>query len=120
MEPYRNFDEILTARLKSVTESLRPARPEELHKLLGEIFAADPLHPWMEAVTQFVQDHQNENAYRAETSDGVGLVFYPRIGRGMWYIFDKRLKKLSGVGRISDDNMKRLTQLVAGSQAKPT
>jgi hypothetical protein len=33
----------------------------------------------------------------------------------MWYVFDKRLKNLSGVGRISDDNMKRLTQLVAGS-----
>jgi hypothetical protein len=35
-------------------------------------------------------------------------------------MFDKRLTKLSGVGRISDDNMKRLTQLVAGSKAPPS
>jgi hypothetical protein len=32
-------------------------------------------------------------------------------------MFDKRLEKLSGVGRIGDDNMKRLTLLVAGSKA---
>ncbi len=120
MEPYRSFDEILSARLKSVTESLRRATPEEVHKLLGEVFAADPSHPWMESSTRFVQDHQDETAYRAETSDGVRLVFYPRTGRGMWYIFDTKRKKLSGVGIISENNIKRLTQLVAGSQAQPT
>lgn len=120
MEPYRNFDEVLTARLKSVTESLRPATPEELRKLLGEIFAADPLHPWMESSTRFLQDHQDDTAYRAETSDGVGLVFYPRTGRGMWYILDTKLKKLSGVGIISESSIKRLTQLVAGRKAHPT
>jgi hypothetical protein len=37
-----------------------------------------------------------------------------------WYKFDKRLKKLCGVGRISDDNMKGLTQLVAGRNAPPS
>jgi len=120
MEPYRSFDEILAARLQSVAKSLRQATPEELHKLLSEIFAADPLHPWMESASEFVQAHPDETAYRAEASDGVGLVFYPRTGRGIWYIFDTKLKKLSGVGRISDDNIKRLTQLVAGSKGQPT
>ncbi|MBV9671392.1 MAG: hypothetical protein JO076_01020 [Verrucomicrobia bacterium] len=113
MEPYRTFDEILTARLKAVKESLRPATAEELHKLLGEIFAADPLHPWMESANHFVKEHGDEAAYRAETSDGVGLVFYPRTGRGMWYMLKD--KKVSGVGIISEKNIKRLTQLVAGS-----
>jgi len=42
MEPYRSFDEILAARLESVAKSLRQPTPGELHKLLGEIFAADP------------------------------------------------------------------------------
>jgi hypothetical protein len=120
MESYRSFDEILAARLQSVAKSLRQATPEELHKLLSEIFAADPLHPWMEASSQFVQEHPDETAYRAEASDGVSLVFYPRTGRGMWYMFDTKLKKLSGVGRLSDDNIKRLTQLVAGSKGQPT
>lgn len=120
MEPYRNFDEILAARLTSVAGSLRHATPQELHELLGEIFAADPLHPWAEIATRFVEEHQDETAYRAETSDGVGLVFYPRTSRGMWYMLDTKLKKLSGVGRISDDNMKRLAQLVAGSKAQPS
>ena len=120
MEPYRSFDEILAARLQSVAKSLRQATPEELHKLLSEIFAADPLHPWMESASQFVHEHPDETAYRAETSDGVGLVFYPRTGRGMWYILDTKLKKLSGVGRMSDDNVKRLAQFVGGSKAQPT
>ena len=117
METYRSFDEIRGARLKSVNESLRQATPEELQKLLGEVFADDPLHPWVESTTRFVQDHKDETAYRAETSDGIGLVFYPRTGRGMWYMFDTKLKKLSGVGIISDNNIKLLTQLVAGKSA---
>jgi len=119
MEPYRNFDEILTARVKSIAESLRPATPAELHKLLGEIFVADPTHPWMESATQFVEEHQDDTAYRAQTSDGVGLVFYPRTGRGMWYVLDPKLKKLSGVGIISENSMKHLIQLVPGRQNRP-
>jgi hypothetical protein len=119
MEPYRSFDEILTARVKSVAESLRPATPAELHKLLGEIFATDPSHPWMESATRFAEEHQDETAYRAETSDGVGLVFYPRTGRGMWYILDTKLKKLSGVGIIAENSIKLLTKLVAGGQNRP-
>ena len=120
MAPYQSIDEILAARLQSVAKSLRQATPEELHKKLSEIFATDPTHPWMESASQFVQEHPNETAYRAETSDGVGVLFYPRSGRGMWYTFDTKLKKLSGVGLISDDNMKRLAQLVVGSKAQPT
>jgi len=119
MEPYPSFDEILAARAKSVAESLRPATPAELHKLLGEIFAADPTHPWMEAATRFVEEHQDETAYRAQTSDGIGLVFYPRTSRGMWYTFDPKFKKLSGVGIIAENSIKYLTQLVAGSQNRP-
>lgn len=74
----------------------------------------------MESATQFVEDHWDETAYRAETSDGVGVVFYPRTGRGIWYMLDKRLKKLSGVGIIGENGIKRLTQLVTGSQAQPS
>lgn len=118
--PNRSFDETLAARLKSVGESLRPVTPEELHKLLAEIFARDPLHPWVESSARFVQDHQDETAYSAQISDGVGLVFYPRTRRGMWYQFDKGLGKVAGIGIISDNNMKRLTQLVIGRQTPPT
>jgi len=121
MEPANpSFDETLAARLKSVGESLRPATAEELHKLLAEIFARDPLHPWVESSTRFVQDHQDETAYSAQISDGVGLVFYPRTGRGIWYQFDKGLGKVAGIGIISDNNMKRLTQLVTGRQTPRT
>ena len=37
-----------------------------------------------------------------------------------WYMFDKRLKKLCGVGRIRDDNVKCLTQHLAGRKAPPS
>jgi len=117
MEPYRTLDQILAARLKSIVESLRTAKPEEVHEWLREIFVADPLHPWMEAATRFVEEHPGETAYRAETSDGVGLVFYPRKG-GMWYILDAKSRKLCGVGIVSENNMKRLSKLVAGSQPR--
>ena len=119
MERYPSFFEVTAARLQSITKSLRRATPEELHKLLSEIFAVDPLNTWMESDRQFVQEHLDETAYRAETSDGIGLVFYPRTGRGMWFLFDPKLKKLSGVGRISEDLMKRLAQVVVGSKEPP-
>jgi hypothetical protein len=35
----------------------------------------------------------------------------------MWYMFDTKLKKLSGVGIIGDTNIKLLAQLVAGKSA---
>ena len=109
METEPSFDEILAARRQSATESLHPAGPEEVRKLLGEIFVDDPSHPWLKSFTEFVQDHQEETAYRGETSDGYSFVFYPRSGRGMWYRFDTRL---SGVGIISENNITLLTQLV--------
>ncbi len=45
METEPSFDEILASRKQSAAESLRPATPEELRKLLPEIFAGDPQHP---------------------------------------------------------------------------
>lgn len=104
-----SFDEILAARKQSAVETLRPATAEELRKVLAEIFAADPLHPWLESFTKFVQDHQDETAYRGETSDGYSFIIYPQAGRGMWYQFDTRL---IGVGIISDKNIRVLTELV--------
>jgi hypothetical protein len=109
METEPSFEEILAARKQSAAESLRPATPEELRKSLDEIFSADPLHPWLQSFTRFVEDHKDETAYRGETSDGYSFVFYPRTGRGMWYRFDTRL---IGVGLISEKSIKVLTQLV--------
>jgi hypothetical protein len=109
MESERSFEEIVSARKESAAESLRSATPEDLRKSLDEIFSADPSHPWHKSFTQFVEDHKDETAYRGETSDEYSFVFYPRTGRGMWYRFDTRL---SGVGIISDNTMKFLTQLV--------
>jgi hypothetical protein len=37
----------------------------------------------------------------------------------MWYALDTNLKKLSGVGIISEKSIKHLPQLVAGSQDWP-
>jgi hypothetical protein len=109
METEPGFEEIISARKESAAESLRSARPEELRKSLDEIFSADPSHPWHQSFMQFVEDHKDETAYRGETSDGYSFAFYPRTGRGMWYRFDTRL---SGVGIISENTMKFLTQLV--------
>jgi hypothetical protein len=109
METEPSFDEILASRKQSATESLRPATPEEVRKVLQEIFAADPQHPWLESFTRFVADHHVETAYRGETSDGFSFVFYPSSGRGMWYRFDTRL---TGVGLISENWIKFLTGLV--------
>lgn len=109
MEDEPSFEEIVSARQESAAKSVRSATPEELRKLLDEIFSADPSHPWHKSFTQFVEDHKDETAYRGETSDGYSFVFYPRTSRGMWYRFDTRL---SGVGTISEKTMNFLTQLV--------
>jgi hypothetical protein len=109
METEPSFEEILAARKQSAAESLRPTAPEELRKSLDEIFSAGPLHPWLQSFTQFIEDHKDETAYRGETSDGISFVFYPQTGRGMWHRFDTRL---IGVGLISGNGIKFLTQLV--------
>ena len=105
MEDEPSFEEIVSARQESAAKSVRSATPEELRKLLDEIFSADPSHPWHKSFTQFVKDHGDETPYRGETSD----VFYPSTRRGMWYRFDTRL---SGVGIISEKTINFLTQLV--------
>ena len=79
-----SFDEILAARRESAEKTLRPATSEEVRKTLTEIFADDPLHPWLESFTKFVDEHQDETAYRGQTSDGYSFVVYPKTGRGMW------------------------------------
>jgi hypothetical protein len=57
MESEPSFDEILAASKKSAEETLRPTTAEELRNVIAEIFAGDPLHPWLESFTKFVQDH---------------------------------------------------------------
>jgi hypothetical protein len=109
VETEPSFEEIVSARKDSAAASLRFATPEEVRRTLDEIFSADPLHPWFESFTRFVEDHKDESAYRGETSDGYSFVFYPRSGRGMWYRFDTRL---TGVGIISENAIKFLIQLV--------
>jgi hypothetical protein len=91
-------------------KSLPPGRfVPQLCRTLDEIFAADPSHPWHESFGRFVEDHKDEPAYRGETSDGYSCGFYSRTGRGMWYRFGRRL---SGVGTISEKNIRLLAQLV--------
>jgi hypothetical protein len=109
METEPSFEETISARKESAAGSLRSAPPEELRETLDEIFSADPSHPWLQSFTQFIEDHKDETAYRGETSDGYSFVFYPTSGRGMWYRFDTRL---TGVGLISENAIKFLTQLV--------
>jgi hypothetical protein len=109
METEPSFEEIVSARQESAAKSLRSATAEELRKLLDEIFSADLSHPWHKSFTQFVEDHEDETAYRGETSDGYRFVFYPSTRRGMWCRFDTRL---SGVGIISEKTINFLAQLV--------
>ena len=107
MEPCRSFDEILAARPEAVAKSLRQATPAELHQ----------------GATRYV-DGWIRHPVRAATSGRDRLprrnwcpIREPVVE---WYMFDKRLKKLCGVGRINGDNMKGLTQLVAGRNAPPS
>jgi hypothetical protein len=70
-----SFEEIVSGRQESAAKSVRSATPEELRKLLDEIFSADPSHPWHKSFRQFLEDHKDENAHRGETSDGYSFVF---------------------------------------------
>jgi hypothetical protein len=109
MYDYPSFDEVLATRKQSAAESIRPATAGDLQSLLEKIFAQDPLHPWVEPFEQFVRERESEQAYQGETSDGIGFVFYPGAGKGMWYRYDTRLR---GVGVISDRNVSTLREMV--------
>ena len=107
MEPYRSFDEILAARLGAVAKSLRQATPPELHQV-----ATHYVHGWIRHPVRAGTSGRDRLPRRNWCSIREPVV--------EWYMFDKRLKKLCGVGRISDDNMKGLTQLVSGRNAPPS
>jgi hypothetical protein len=62
VETEPSFEEIVSARKDSAAASLRFATPEEVRRTLDEIFSADPLHPWFESFTRFVEDHKDESA----------------------------------------------------------
>ena len=103
------FAEKLALRKDSARQTLRGASKEELHALIGELFA-ESVHPFYESFSQFIEEHSSETAVRGETSDGIAFVYYPRSNRGMWYMYTG--KRLS-VGQLGTNSLKALSELGA-------
>ncbi len=103
------FAEKLALRKDSARQTLRGASKEELHALIGELFA-ESVHPFYESFSQFIEEHSSETAVRGETSDGIAFVYYPRSNRGMWYMHTG--KRLS-VGQLGTNSLKALSELSA-------
>jgi len=103
------FAEKLALRKDSARQTLRGASKEELHALIGELFA-ESVHPFYESFSQFIEEHSSETAVRGETSDGIAFVYYPRSNRGMWYMYTG--KRLS-VGQLGTNSLKALSELSA-------
>ncbi len=77
--------DIIEKRRQSAQQTLREATDAELHALINELFP-DVTHAWYESSLQFLKDHSGEQAYRGETEDGYGFVFFPKAHRGLWYM----------------------------------
>jgi len=108
METEPSFTELQEARRQSVERSLRPVAAEELEAHVAELFT-DDLHPWLEMFRAFIREHREEQAYRGETFDGYGFVFYPRAHRGIWYFVEDGVR---GIGFLSERNLRALADLL--------
>ena len=103
-----SFSETLARRKESARHTLRPASPQELHALIGELFT-DHTHPFAEAFSKFIDEHRSASAVRGETSDCIAFVYYPRSNRGMWYEYAGSM--VQGVGLLGETSLKALSEI---------
>jgi hypothetical protein len=103
------FAERLAQRKESARRTLRDASIEELRALVEQLFP-DGTHPFAEPFSKFIQEHASEKAVRAETADGISLVYYPRVNRGMWY---KLEATGASVGLLGTTSLKALSEITA-------
>src|SRR3974390_2672197 len=82
----------LIQRRKCARHTPRQTSRQELHELVRALFR-DGTHPWAAEFSKFIERHRTEFLVRGETSDGFGLVYYPRSRCGIWY---KYIRKFPG------------------------
>jgi len=87
-----DFADKLSQRRKYARHTLRQTPRQELHELVRALFP-DGTHPWAAEFSKFIEKHRTEFRVRGETSDGFGLVYYPRSRCGIWY---KYIRKFTG------------------------
>ena len=105
-----SFSETLARREESARKTLREASVEDLRALVLELFP-DREHPFFASFSQFIEEHSSEPAFRGETSDGHSFVYYPRVNRGFWYIWEDEGK--AAVGLLGPAGLKALSEIVA-------
>ena len=106
-----SFAEKLIQRKEAARKTLRPTSNEELHTLGHELFP-DGSHPWAATFSQFVEEHKAEPAFRGETFEGIGFVYYPRSNRGVWY---EKIGEAYAVGLLDENELKLLAEIVSES-----
>jgi hypothetical protein len=104
------FAETLARRKESARRTIRDISINELRTLVGELFPDDCIHPLMEPISRFIEEHRSERALRGETSDGISFVYYPKSAKGIWYQYTG---KLPSVGRLGRTSLKLLAEIMA-------
>jgi hypothetical protein len=102
-----DFAESLAQRKEAARKTLRPTSNEELHALGHQLFP-DGTHPWATTFADFIEEHKAEPAFRGETFEGIGFVYYPRSNRGIWY---RKITEAYAVGLLDENELKMLSEV---------
>jgi hypothetical protein len=103
------FAETLARRKESARRTIRDVSIGELRALVLELFP-DGAHPFIQPMSQFIEEHRTERALRGETSDGISFIYYPQSAKGIWYQY---AGNLPSVGLLGPTSLKTLAEIVA-------
>jgi hypothetical protein len=103
------FAETLARRKESARRTIHEVSIGELRALVLELFP-DGDHPFIEPISQFIEEHRSERALRGETSDHISFVYYPTSDKGIWYQYTS---ERPSVGLLGPTSRKTLAEIVA-------
>ncbi len=90
---------------KALAQSIRTISVEELRKLGDELFRFVD-DPWRHAFVTFIDENRNSTFHRAETNDGVHLVYCRDGDKGIWFLPG------SGKGPLQERGRKMMKEII--------
>ena len=100
-----DFEKLSEERTKALKASLQPISIEELKKLGEQLF---PMHDdaWRERYFSFANENAGSTFHRAQTHDGVEIVYCRTKEKGVWYLPG------SGIGILQGRGLKMMKDVV--------
>jgi hypothetical protein len=102
-----DFETIMAARRKAVTESIRQISIEELHALLPKLLP-DAAHPWQELFQQFLDENRGDVFHQGEIDEESHVLYCRAKEKGIWYIPG------AGVGLLDGSALAAMKEIVDG------